>query len=214
MCTQAPWMAVMHKNPSRFLCKDRPVEQVSWDDLQEFIERLNQRVPGLNATLPSEAQWEYACRAGTTSPFSFGETASTEQANYNGNYPYRDQGPKGKYREKTVDVKALPHNAWGLYQMHGNVWEWCRDGFREHTTGSVVDPLGSEDGPRVLRGGSWLNLAGCLRCACRDPGARAYRDSDRGFRLSRGPELQASAAEPLEKARAGERRAEPPRSGP
>ncbi|MGH8548376.1 MAG: formylglycine-generating enzyme family protein [Methylococcales bacterium] len=215
-CTQALWMALMgeNSNPSLFQGKDRPVETVRWDDVQEFLWRLNQSIPDLNATLPTEAQWEYACRAGTTSPFSFGETMSTGQANFDGNHPYRGQDPKGEFREETVAVKVFPPNDWGLYQMHGNVWEWCRDGFREHTTGSVVDPLGSEDGPRVLRGGSWLNLAGCLRCACRDPGARAYRDSDRGFRLSRGPELQASAAEPLEKARAGERRAEPPRSGP
>ncbi|MGH8551395.1 MAG: formylglycine-generating enzyme family protein, partial [Methylococcales bacterium] len=110
-CTQALWMVVMGKNPSRYKGKDRPVERVSWDDVQEFLTRLDQRVPGLNTALPTEAQWEYACRAGTTSPFSFGETVNTEQANYDGKYPYRDQDPKGEYRKKTVAVKALPHNA-------------------------------------------------------------------------------------------------------
>ncbi|MGH8548379.1 MAG: formylglycine-generating enzyme family protein [Methylococcales bacterium] len=212
-CTQALWMAVMDKNPSRFQGKDRSVEQISWDDVQEFLTRLNRRVPGLNATLPTEAQWEYACRAGTMSPFSFGETVNTEQANYNGYYPYRDQDPKGEYREKTVDVKALPRNAWGLYQMHGNVWEWCRDGLREYASGSVVDPLGPEGaGPRVLRGGSCYDSAGNLRCAYRSHWDRAYRFSIRGFRLSRGPELQAGAAVPVKKNQTEERRAEPPRS--
>ncbi|MGH8476945.1 MAG: formylglycine-generating enzyme family protein, partial [Methylococcales bacterium] len=209
-CTQALWMAVMGSNPSHFPGEERPVEQVSWDHVQEFLARLNQCVPGLNATLPSEAQWEYACRAGTTSPFSFGKTVNTEQANYHGNFPYHDQDPKGEYRGKTVDVKALPPNDWGLYQMHGNVWEWCRDGFREYTTASVVDPFGPEDDrPRVARGGSWNYFAWFLRCAARYRWRRADRSDCQGFRLSRGPELQASAAEPLKKSKQEELRAEP-----
>lgn len=184
-CTQGLWKEVMGWNPSRFKRMKRPVETVSWDDVQEFLARLNQRVPGLNATLPTEAQWEYACRAGTTTPFGFGETVDTDQANFDGNYPYRAQDTKGQYRGQMVDVKALPPNPWGLYQMDGNVWEWCLDGPREYTQDSVVDPLGpQDDGPRVLRGGSWCNDAGYLRCASRDHGCHTLRSGNFGFRIA------------------------------
>ena len=125
-CTQALWKTVMGNgnNPANF--KDdnnNPVEQVSWDDIQVFLKKLNELIPGLDATLPTEAQWEYACRAGTTTPFSFGENITPEQVNYHGEYPYAN-GKKGLYRAKTVPIKSLPANSWGLYEMHGNVWEW------------------------------------------------------------------------------------------
>ena len=116
----------MGENPSHFKGEDLPVESVSWDDVQTFLNALNGLRPELKLELPSEAQWEYACRAGTQTPFWFGDTITTDQANYNGNYPYGDE-PKGENRRKTVAVKALPANGWGLYQMHGNVWEWCAD---------------------------------------------------------------------------------------
>nr|CAA6825158.1 MAG: Formylglycine-generating enzyme, required for sulfatase activity, contains SUMF1/FGE domain [uncultured Thiotrichaceae bacterium] len=141
-CTQELWQAVMGENPSSF--KDslqNPVDTVSWLDAQNFIQKLNQLVPELNAYLPSEAQWEYACRSGTTSPFSFGDNITTDQVNYDGNYPYAG-GEKGEYREKTVEVKALPANQWGLYQMHGNVWEWCFDEYASDLGDeAVTDPV-------------------------------------------------------------------------
>ena len=109
----------------------------------------------MNARLPTEAEWEYACRAGTNTPFSFGDNITPEQVNYDGNYPYAD-GKKGLYREKTVPVKSLPANAWGLYEMHGNVWEWCQDWYGDYPAEPVTNPEGSQAGvERVVRGGSW-----------------------------------------------------------
>lgn len=179
-CTQALWQAVMGKNPSRFKGVKRPVENVSFEDCERFLVQINQLRPDLELRLPTEAQWEYACRAGTKTPFSFGETITAEQVNYDGNYPYQG-GEKGKNREETVDVKALPANQWGLYEMHGNVWEWCSD------WKGVVDPVGPKTGGlRVLRGGSWLNLARHCRSASRRADHPGYRNSLIGFRLSRG----------------------------
>ena len=118
-CTQALWQAVVGETPSGFKGAERPVERVSWEDVVErFLPALNARLPGLEARLPSEAEWEYGCRAGTETPFAFGATITTGQVNFDGNYPYAG-APKGEYREQTVEVKALPANAWGLYQMHG-----------------------------------------------------------------------------------------------
>ena len=199
-CTQALWSTVLGQNPSRFSDNpENPVENVSWNDVvKDFLLRLNDLLPGLAATLPNEAQWEYACRAGTQTPFSFGDTLSTGQANYNGNFPYAG-GDKGVYREKTVPVLDLPANDWGLYQMHGNVWEWCRDGLRDYAPDGlpVVDPEGP-GGPsvgRALRGGSWLSDAQFCRCANRSAGHPGYRLDRIGFRLARGlPE--ATRAEP------------------
>jgi hypothetical protein len=125
-CTQALWKAVMGENPSLLVDAELPVEQVSWEQVQEFFARMKETIPGSEARLPTEAEWEYACRAGTQTPFSFGESITTEQVNYHGDYPYPG-GEKGEIRSRTVEVKALPANAWGLYQMHGNVWEWCQD---------------------------------------------------------------------------------------
>ena len=123
-CTQALWEAVMGDNPSQFKGADRPVKNVRWNDCQTFLQRVNERLSGLDLALPSEAQWEYACRAGTTTPFSFGATITPEQVNYNGDYPYAG-GKKGLNRQETVPVASLPPNPWGLYEMHGNVYEWC-----------------------------------------------------------------------------------------
>lgn len=140
-CTQALWQAVMGKNPSRFKGADRPVENVSWNNCQDFLKRLNKRLPGLDLNLPTEAQWEYACRAGTTTPFSFGLNITPEQVNYNGEYPYPG-GKKGSYRGETVPVASLPPNPWGLYEMHGNVDEWCQDGLRTYQQTAETDPVG------------------------------------------------------------------------
>jgi formylglycine-generating enzyme required for sulfatase activity len=143
---------------------NRPVENVSWLDAMEFCNRLSQRT-GRTYTLPSEAQWEYACRAGTTTPFHFGDMISPELANYHGNYAYAD-GPKGIYREQTTPVRMFPANAWGLHDMHGNVWEWCLDEWHESYEGAPTDGRAWGDAAegekskelvktKLLRGGSW-----------------------------------------------------------
>ncbi len=189
-CTQALWLAVMADNPSHFqetIDLQRPVERVSWLDVQQFLRKLS--LPGAQASLPTEAEWEYACRAGTTTPFSFGENISTAQVNFNGNHPYGD-GKKGEYRKSTVPVRALPANPWGLYQMHGNLWEWCADTRREYTLDAQTDPglpqaLTSleNDYLRVLRGGSWVSGARGARSAFRLQDGLDGRDGDVGFRF-------------------------------
>lgn len=187
-CTQALWRAVMGNNPAFFTDnKNNPVEQISWDDVQIFIRQLNTLAPGLNAQLPTEAQWEYACRAGTTTPFSFGENITPDLANYDGNAPYVG-GKKEGCREKTIAVKSLPANPWGLYEMHGNVWEWCADWYDDHpATPATTDPAGSETGSsRVLRGGSWSNRGWRLRSANRGWYAPVNRDNYIGFRFTAG----------------------------
>ncbi len=184
--TQALWEVVMAKKPSKHGGAERPVEQVSWEEVMTFTTRLNERVAGLGLRLPTEAEWEYACRAGTQTPFWFGANITTAHVNYNGNHPYAG-GEKGEYRQETVEVKALPCNGWGLYQMHGNVWEWCNDWYREYPAESVTDPQGPESGEgRVLRGGGWYDGGGDARSARRDSLAPGYRSLDTGFRLARG----------------------------
>ncbi len=190
--TQALWQAVMGNNPSDFSDNpNNPIEQVSWNGVQGFIQKLNTLIPSLHAKLPTEAQWEYACRAGTTTPFSFGNNITPTQVNYEGNYPYAD-GKKGLYREKTVPVKSLPANPWGLYEMHGNVWEWCQDVWQEKLSAApITDPDGVAGGDqagvgRVVRGGSW-NFNGRL---CRSAYRLRVRLDGRirsiGFRLLLG----------------------------
>jgi len=185
-CTQALWQAVMDNNPSSF--KDdpqQPVEQVNWHRVQNFLRELEKLLPGCRADLPTEAEWEYACRAGTTTPFSFGPQITPEQVNYDGNYPYAG-GEPGEYRQKTVAVKSLPANPWGLYEMHGNVWEWCKDGQRTYDEQAQVDPLGQltgDDLPRSVRGGSWDFSAGWARSAFRGASRPRHADFDRGFRF-------------------------------
>ena len=184
--TQELWKAVTGENPSKFKDDERPVEHISWEDAQKFMEQLNVAIPGLALVLPTEAQWEYACRAGTSTPFSFGDNITPDQVNYDGNYPYVD-GKKGEYREETVDVKALPCNDLGLYQMHGNVREWCQDWFGDYPAGSVIDPIGSSKGRiRVYRGGSWISFGRICRSASRDGYEPDLRYDWLGFRLSQG----------------------------
>ncbi len=164
-CSQGLWEAVMGDNPSGFKGKYRPMENVSWDDCMGFITTLNDLKPGLDLRLPTEAEWEYACRAGTETPFSFGDNLTPEQVNYNGEHPYAG-GEKGKNREETVDVKSFPANPWGLYEMHGNVWEWCSDWYGDYPEDAVVDPGGPEMVvSRVLRGGSWFSIGRNVRSA-------------------------------------------------
>ena len=166
-CTQALWEAVMGNNPGEFKGPDRPVEIVRWSEVKEFIEQLNEKVPGLQSQLPTEAQWEYAARAGSQSAFWWGSTLSPEQANYDGNYPYAD-GEKGQYRKETVAVKEFEANPWGLYQVHGNVWEWCEDWYGAYESDAAVNPRVAESGEgRVIRGGGWNGGGRGLRAAYR-----------------------------------------------
>jgi formylglycine-generating enzyme required for sulfatase activity len=191
--TQAQWKFVaklpqvnkeLNPDPSRFkgngstsLTNNRPVEQVSWYDAVEFCDRLSNHTKR-QYRLPSEAEWEYACRAGTKTPFHFGETITTDLANYNGNYTY-GQGPKGVYREETTEVGSFEvANNFGLYDMHGNVWQWCLDDWHDNYTDAPADgsawfssddKLSDKTGRAVLRGGSWRSSPRGCRSASRNP---------------------------------------------
>ena len=159
--TQAQWEAVMGWSPP-YRCKGarRPVDRVSWEDARAFCARLSART-GRAYRLASEAEWEYACRAGTTTPFYFGETITTGLANYVGEHVYRSE-PKGIYRHATTEVGSFPPNAFGLYDMHGNVWQWCQDWYSKYKADAVTDPQGpARGGVRVMRGGSWGHPRGC-----------------------------------------------------
>ena len=163
---------------------DHPVVNVSWDDAQDYCLWLSRRT-GQHYRLPTEAEWEYACRAGTTTPFWTGDNLTTDQANYDGNFPY-DGNPEGEYREMTTPVRTFPANAWGLHDMHGNVWEWCQDWFGSYSSSLAVNPAGPESGSgRVDCGGSWDRGAENCRSAyrlCSGPGRRCRF---LGFRLAR-----------------------------
>ncbi|MCB1914700.1 MAG: formylglycine-generating enzyme family protein [Rhodocyclaceae bacterium] len=185
-CSQALWQAVMGENPSHFTDDPQnPVEQVRWDEVQGFLERVGGSLPGGRAELPTEAEWEYACRAGSETAFHWGETIDPSQANYNGNLAYAG-GATGEYRARTVPVKSFAPNAWGLYQMHGNVWEWCADDRREYRDEACTDPRGPEGGgaERAVRGGGWLSGPGGLRSAYRSRGHRGGRYVPLGFRFA------------------------------
>ncbi|MDO4551458.1 MAG: formylglycine-generating enzyme family protein [Planctomycetia bacterium] len=178
--TQKMWQSVMEDNPSDFEGDDLPVENVSWDDCQEFCQKL--RNLGLNIQLPTEAQWEYACRAGTT-----GEYGGTGNLDDMGWYGHKNEyGDKlGNSKERTHEVKTKKPNAWGLYDMHGNVWEWCQDwyGSDYYKNSPTNDPTGPASGSdRVDRGGCWGNYAGGCRSARRNSGTPTFRYSYLGFR--------------------------------
>ncbi|MDJ0796964.1 MAG: bifunctional serine/threonine-protein kinase/formylglycine-generating enzyme family protein [Calothrix sp. MO_167.B12] len=185
--TQAQYQAIMGKNPSHFKGVKQPVEMVSWDDAVTFCQRLSQKTRR-TYRLPSEAEWEYACRAGTTTPFYFGETITPDLVNYNGNYPY-GSASKGKYRKQTTDVGSFPPNAFGLYDMHGNVWEWCQDTWHSNYNGAPTDGsawFDNDNSYRMMRGGSSLSLPIYCRSAYRSFIVRAERDyinHDSGFRV-------------------------------
>lgn len=186
--TQSQWRAlIMGNNPSHFRdCASCPVEQVSWYDAQEFIKKLNEMSDGYMYSLPSEAEWEYACRAGTTMVFAFGDTLSSSQANFNGKYPYGNVS-EGTWIKKTTPVGSYQPNAWGLYDMHGNVYEWVEDIWADSYEGMSVDgSVNANNGDpryRVLRGGSWTNHAKYCRSAYRNRVAPDYRSLDSGFRV-------------------------------
>lgn len=173
--TQAQWVAVMGSNPSNFMGRTNPVEQVSWDDVQVFLGKLNQMEPGRGYRLPTEAEWEYACRAGSTTKYAFGDSEN-ELGDYA--WCYENSG------ERAHPVGQKRPNAWGLYDMHGNVWEWCEDWYGTYPSGSVTDPKGSTMGSRrVLRGGSWFDYAQSCRSAFRLVRSPGNRDNSLGLRL-------------------------------
>jgi formylglycine-generating enzyme required for sulfatase activity len=183
-CTQELWKAVLKKKPSNINGLQRPVEKVSWEDCRAFFEKIKRLKPGLELALPTEAQWEYACRAGTTTPFSFGPNITQAQVNYNGEYPYVG-GEKGQSRGETVEVKSLPCHDWGLYQMHGNVWEWCANWYGSYSEDIVLNPTGPGDSEdRVCRGGSWIDGGRYVRSAVRDGYVPSFRGDFLGFRFS------------------------------
>lgn len=178
--TQAQYEAVMGTNPSHFKGQDNPVDSVSWNDAMAFCEKLSSKSKnGEKFTLPTEAQWEYACRAGSTAKFCYGDDA--EQL---GEYAWYDQNSEGQ----THPVGEKAPNAWGLYDMHGSVWEWCLDWYGEYPTDPVTDPRGPESGDsRVLRGGSWCYLPYYCRSAYRNCNIPDLRRNNVGFRVARTP---------------------------
>ena len=183
LVTQEQWQAVMGKNPSHFKGeKTLPVENVTWEDCQEFIKKLREKDKN-PYRLPTESEWEYSCRAGTKTPFHFGETIFTDQANYNGNHTYGN-GKKGKDRKKTTPVGSFPANAWGLFDTHGNLWEWCQDWLGDYPQNDVADPQGPNEGQyRVLRGGSGVNSPLTCRSACRHRLEPGFRGNVIGLRV-------------------------------
>jgi eukaryotic-like serine/threonine-protein kinase len=173
LVTQAQWQAMMGSNPSHFKGDGNlPVDSVSWLDGMDFCKKLSQKT-GRTYRLPSEAEWEYACRGGTTTPFAFGETITPAVANYNGNSPYANAA-KGEYRKKTTVGGSFPPNLFGLYDMHGNLWEWCLDEWadsysRAPADGSARGDIEPRSGDKdyLERGGSWFQNPNFCRSACR-----------------------------------------------
>ena len=186
-CTQGQWESVMGSNPSEFSgSKNLPVETVSWEDCQGWLVKMNERHPlpeGWKWAMPTEAQWEYACRAGTETAFAFGNSLGSEQANFHGNYPYGGAAT-GPFLEKTADVGSYLPNRWGLFDMHGNVWEWCADWYGEDFyRDGHRDPAGPTSGSyRVFRGGGWHYDGRLCRSAFRFRGTPVNRVIYLGFR--------------------------------
>jgi formylglycine-generating enzyme required for sulfatase activity len=192
----------MGSNPSCFQGENLPVESVSWFDAVKYCNAQSERdglvptytINGEQVTwnrrasgyrLLTEAEWEYACRAGTTTPFSTGSNITTQLANYDGNSPYNNSA-KGESRQMAVAVGRFAPNAWGLYDMHGNVWEWCWDWYASYTAGNPADPPGPSSGvTRILRGGSWYDSGQALRSATRGSDTPVARYYNLGFRIAR-----------------------------
>jgi formylglycine-generating enzyme required for sulfatase activity len=205
--TQKEWQEVMGNNPSHFQGSDLPVENISWFDAVEYCNKRSIQ-EGLTPAytiasaakdgtrivtwhkeangyrLPTEAEWEYACRAGTTTPFYMGTTVRTEDANFDGTVAYN--GVKSGYKNRTAEVEAYTSNLWGLFAMHGNVWEWCWDWYGTYAPNAQTDPAGAKTGVnRIMRGGSWNFYAQYLRSANRGSNLPTYRNYDLGLRLVR-----------------------------
>lgn len=191
--TQGQWKKVMNTNPSYFRNggDDCPVEMVSWNEAQVFIKKLNKKERHNKYRLPTEAEWEFACRSGTATPFYSGHCLTTDQANYDGNNPAIGCS-FGSFKKKTMQVASFLPNPWALYDMHGNVWEWCEDRCAEDgaiTDGSfrdgAVNPLSKGGDHRVVRGGSWISDASYCRSSSRENYRPDYRGYNIGFRLCR-----------------------------
>jgi len=175
---------VIDSSPGEWKGDNLPVIMVSWNAAQDFLKRLNQQ-SGQSFRLPSEAEWEYACRAGTTGPFSFDLPITTDKANYDGGFSYVGS-PEGEFRDRPLPVRSFQPNPWGLYQMHGNVSEWVQDAWHQNYEGAPKDGsawLLGNDNMRVLRGGSWRDSPGFLRSALRYGNPVNDRSSHIGFRL-------------------------------
>jgi len=164
------------------------VVRINWDDANAYVRWLDEKSGGKGYRLLSEAEWEYVARAGTTTPFWWGSSITPKQANYDGNFTYAGGGAKGEYRKRTVPVDSFEPNPWGLYQVHGNVWEWCEDCWNENYDGAPDDGLAWTTGDcvgRVLRGGSRDDFPWLLRSAYRISGSPGSRSNVLGFRLAR-----------------------------
>jgi formylglycine-generating enzyme required for sulfatase activity len=193
--TQGQWQAVMGTTVQQQMEKagptwslvgeqgdNYPIVFVNWNEAQEFIEKLNAMEDGYRYRLPTEAEWEYAARAGTTTAFAFGDTLRSDQANFGGNHPYND---KGRLRPAATPVGSLQPNAWGLYDVHGNVYEWCQDWYHDSYNGAPIDGSAwlSGGGERVIRGGAAGSNAGNVRSAVRHSFTPETRTGSLGFRV-------------------------------
>ncbi len=185
LITQRQWKAVVGKlPPCRFKGDNLPVERVSWDEAQKFCQRLSKQTRR-NYYLPSETQWEYACRSGTTTPFSFGETLTSDIANYNGEHIFKDE-PRGSYFHSTSEGGKYPPNAFGVYDMHGNLMEWCADNWLDDYSASPRDGSAyqMQNNPyRVARGGSWHDTPELCRSVARIRIAQSDAEEYVGFRV-------------------------------
>jgi formylglycine-generating enzyme required for sulfatase activity len=184
--TQAQYRSIMGDNAGLGVGADYPIEKISWHDAIEFCTKLSQ-LTGKTYTLPSEAQWEYACRAGTNTAFHFGDTITPNLANYNGDFPYGG-APRGENRDRATPVGTFPPNTFGLYDMHGNVWEWCLDVYQPSyqgapTDGSAVEASLAEDPKRVMRGGAWDYVAKGCRSSVRGSLGAGIRIGGCGLRV-------------------------------
>jgi formylglycine-generating enzyme required for sulfatase activity len=198
--TQKEWQKVMGFDPAVFQENlENPVEMVSWDDAQLFIDKINELNNTSEFRLPTEAEWEYAARAGTTTMYSTGDTITSSQSNFNGSIPFglnlRDQ-----YRKSPTPVGSFPANAFGLYDMHGNVWEWCNDWYKSdyYQQSPPKNPSGPETGQmKVLRGGSWFRYSGHVRSATRYKNKSVGQYADTGFRLVKSQRKIGSDGKPV-----------------
>ncbi len=202
LITQAHWATVaqwpkvkidLEISPANFKGTDRPIEKINWFEAIEFCQRFSQHT-GRIYRLPTEAEWEYACRADSTTPFHFGDTITTDLANYRGTdheeYQWSgsyDQGSKGVYRRETTPVDSFSPNAFGLYDMHGNLWEWCQDDYSDNYNVTPVDGSAwvskENSGLKILRSGSWGDIPRFCRSAIRLSLNPGLRDIDVGFRV-------------------------------